>query len=91
VRGRANGQDRAQCALGIEAELFKAADELRGSMEPSDYKHAVLGLIFLKHHSDSFEAKRAELLVRRTASAAEAPSTLSGDAHERPPAFCAPM
>ncbi|PTM60087.1 type I restriction-modification system subunit M [Phreatobacter oligotrophus] len=49
--------------LGIEAELFKAADKLRGNMEPSDYKHVVLGLIFLKHISDSFEARRAELLA----------------------------
>lgn len=48
--------------LGFEAELFKAADKLRGNMEPSDYKHVALGLIFLKHISDSFEAKRAELL-----------------------------
>ena len=49
--------------LGIEAELFKTADKLRGNMEPSDYKHVALGLIFLKHISDSFEAKRAELLA----------------------------
>jgi type I restriction enzyme M protein len=49
--------------LGIESELFKAADKLRGNMEPSDYKHVALGLIFLKHISDSFEAKRAELLA----------------------------
>ena len=42
--------------LGFEAELFKAADKLRGNMEPSDYKHVALGLIFLKHISDSFEA-----------------------------------
>jgi hypothetical protein len=48
--------------LGFEAELFKAADKLRGNMEPSDYKHVALGLIFLKHISDTFEAKRAELL-----------------------------
>jgi type I restriction enzyme M protein len=48
--------------LGFEAELFKAADKLRGNMEPSDYKHVALGLIFLKHISDSFEAKRTELL-----------------------------
>ncbi len=33
--------------LGFEAELFRAADKLRGNMEPSDYKHVVLGLIFL--------------------------------------------
>ena len=49
--------------LGFEAELFKAADKLRGNMEPSDYKHVVLGLIFLKHISDSFEAKRSQLLA----------------------------
>ena len=49
--------------LGFEAELFKAADKLRGNMEPSDYKHVALGLILLKHISDSFEAKRAELLA----------------------------
>lgn len=48
---------------GIEADLFKAADKLRGNMEPSDYKHVALGLIFLKHISDSFELKRAELLA----------------------------
>jgi type I restriction enzyme M protein len=47
--------------LGFEAELFKAADKLRGNMEPSDYKHVALGLIFLKHISDSFEAKHAVL------------------------------
>jgi type I restriction enzyme M protein len=49
--------------LGFEAELFRAADKLRGNMEPSDYKHVALGLIFLKHISDSFEAKRAKLLA----------------------------
>jgi type I restriction enzyme M protein len=48
-------------SLGFEAELFKAADKLRGNMEPSDYKHVALGLIFLKHISDGFEEKRAEL------------------------------
>jgi len=42
-------------SLGFEAELFKAADKLRGNMEPSDYKHVVLGLIFLKYISDTFE------------------------------------
>ena len=57
---RANGNGGN---LGFEAELFKAADKLRGNMEPSDYKHVALGLIFLKHISDSFEAKRAELLA----------------------------
>lgn len=48
--------------LGFEANLFRAADKLRGNMEPSDYKHVVLGLIFLKYISDSFDARHAELL-----------------------------
>lgn len=49
--------------LGFEAELFKAADKLRGNMEPSDYKHVALGLIFLKYISDAFEAKHQALLA----------------------------
>ena len=57
--------------LGFERDLFLAADKLRGSMEPSDYKHVVLGLIFLKHISDRFEAKRAEILEKRGEAAAE--------------------
>ncbi|MFN6935215.1 MAG: type I restriction-modification system subunit M N-terminal domain-containing protein, partial [Tsuneonella sp.] len=48
--------------LGFEAQLFAAADKLRGNMEPSDYKHVALGLIFLKHISEGFEAKHAQLL-----------------------------
>ena len=47
--------------LGFEAELFKAADKLRGNLEPSEYKHVALGLIFLKYISDAFEAHRAKL------------------------------
>ena len=49
--------------LGFEAQLWAAADKLRGNMEPSDYKHVALGLIFLKYISDSFEGKRAKLLA----------------------------
>jgi type I restriction enzyme M protein len=47
--------------LGFEAELFKAADKLRGNLEPSEYKHVALGLIFLKYISEAFEAQRAKL------------------------------
>lgn len=57
-------------ALGIEAQLFLAADKLRKNLEPSDYKHVVLGLIFLKHISNAFEARRAVLLAE-DATAAE--------------------
>jgi len=49
--------------LGFEAELFKTADKLRGNMEPSDYKHVALGLIFLKYISDAFEARHTALLA----------------------------
>jgi len=49
--------------LGFEAELFKTADKLRGNMEPSDYKHVALGLIFLKYISDAFEAKHKALMA----------------------------
>jgi type I restriction enzyme M protein len=49
--------------FGCEAELFKTADKLRGNINPSNDKHVTLGLMFLKHISDSFEAKRAALLA----------------------------
>ena len=40
---------------GYEAELWRMADTLRGSMDAAEYKHVVLGLIFLKYISDAFE------------------------------------
>jgi type I restriction enzyme M protein len=43
------------------AALFEAANRLRGSVESAEYKHLVLGLVFLKYVSDSFERRRAEL------------------------------
>ena len=55
--------------LGFEAQLWTVADKLRGNMEPSDYKHVALGLIFLKYISDAFEAKRGELLKEELADA----------------------
>ena len=47
--------------LGFEAELFLAADKLRKNLEPSDYKHVVLGMIFLRYISHAFEAQHAKL------------------------------
>ncbi|MCY3818752.1 MAG: class I SAM-dependent DNA methyltransferase [Gammaproteobacteria bacterium] len=41
--------------------LWKSADTLRGQIDAAEYKHVVLGLLFLKYVSDSFEARRAEL------------------------------
>lgn len=45
----------------LEQKLWAAADKLRGNQEPGQYKHVVLGLIFLKYISDRFEERRAEL------------------------------
>src|SRR5512134_1559020 len=47
--------------LGFEAKLWQMADALRNNMDAAEYKHVVLGLIFLKYISDAFEAKHAEL------------------------------
>jgi type I restriction enzyme M protein len=45
----------------LEAELWRTADALRGSMDAAEYKHVVLGLIFLKYISDAFEEYHAQL------------------------------
>jgi type I restriction enzyme M protein len=45
----------------LEKRLWAAADRLRGSVNPSDYMHVVLGLVFLKYVSDAFEERREEL------------------------------
>lgn len=57
-----NSSSREQ-SNGIEAQLFRAADKLRKNLEPSDYKHVVLGLIFLRHVSHSFEVRHDALLA----------------------------
>jgi Domain of unknown function (DUF3387)/HsdM N-terminal domain len=72
---KANGNG---ATLGFEAQLFLAADKLRKNLEPSDYKHVALGLIFLKHISIAFEAKRAELLAE-DAAATEDPDEYLAD------------
>ncbi|MEX0958521.1 MAG: class I SAM-dependent DNA methyltransferase [Burkholderiales bacterium] len=51
--------------LGFEAKLWAAADALRNNMDAAEYKHVVLGLIFLKYISDAFEAKHAELEAQK--------------------------
>jgi type I restriction enzyme M protein len=47
--------------LGFEAQLWAAANALRGSMDAAEYKHVMLGLIFLKYISDAFEARWSHL------------------------------
>lgn len=48
--------------VGFEETLWKSADKLRSSMDAAEYKHVVLGLIFLKYISDKFETKYNELV-----------------------------
>ena len=52
--------------LGFEAELWRAADALRSNMDAAEYKHVVLGLIFLKYISDAFEEQHAKLEADRS-------------------------
>src|SRR6266705_2474771 len=59
-----NNQKRANASgLNFEAQLWAAADKMRGHMDASEYKHVCLGLIFLKYISDAFEEKREQLLL----------------------------
>jgi type I restriction enzyme M protein len=49
--------------LGFEEKLWAAADKMRSYMDPAEYKHVVLGLIFLKYVSDSFEERHEALMA----------------------------
>ena len=48
----------------IEVTLWDSANKLRGSVEPAEYKHVVLGLIFLKFASDKFEEHRKAMIAK---------------------------
>ena len=70
-----SGQDAKRgnqsATTGYEAELWAMADTLRGSMDAAEYKHVVLGLIFLKYISDAFEERHAAVLAEWGEDAAE--------------------
>ena len=63
-RSKAQVEDNG-ATTGHEAELWRMADALRGSMDAAEYKHVVLGLIFLKYISDAFEEAYARLEAER--------------------------
>jgi hypothetical protein len=71
ARPRENGAtdarlpDTTAANVGYEARLWQMADALRGSMDAAEYKHVVLGLIFLKYVSDAFEEQHAKLDAER--------------------------
>jgi type I restriction-modification system DNA methylase subunit len=57
------GSKNTGATVGYEAQLWQMADALRGSMDAAEYKHVVLGLIFLKYISDAFEEQHAKLVA----------------------------
>lgn len=59
-----NGNNKST-SLGFEAKLWAMADKLRSNMDAAEYKHVVLGLIFLKFISDKFNAKYEDLKSRQ--------------------------
>ena len=64
VRAPAREKANSQTAnLGFEAKLWLTADKLRNNMDAAEYKHVVLGLIFLKYISDTFAEHRAKLVA----------------------------
>lgn len=64
---QSNGKNGS--ALGFEATLWSAADKLRNNMDAAEYKHVVLGLIFLKYISDAFEEKHSRLVADKKSGA----------------------
>ncbi|MES0873162.1 type I restriction-modification system subunit M [Sinimarinibacterium thermocellulolyticum] len=60
-----DGREGNGATIGYEAQLWQMADALRGSMDAAEYKHVVLGLIFLKYISDAFEEQHARLEAER--------------------------
>jgi type I restriction enzyme M protein len=61
-----NGRPNGGANLGFESTLWAAADKMRNNMDAAEYKHVVLGLIFLKYISDAFEEKRAILVGQKS-------------------------
>ena len=65
TRRKQNSNGNSTATIGFEQKLWAAADALRNNMDAAEYKHVVLGLIFLKYISDAFEAKHAELVAQQ--------------------------
>jgi type I restriction enzyme M protein len=62
---RAKQKSNGGANLGFEATLWAAADKLRNNMDAAEYKHVVLGLIFLKYISDAFEERHQALIAAK--------------------------
>ena len=64
-----NGGNGSDAIVGFEEKLWQMADKLRNNMDAAEYKHVVLGLIFLKYISDAFEEKYAALTADKKSGA----------------------
>jgi hypothetical protein len=84
----------SDAVVGFEAKLWQMADKLRNNMDAGEYKHVVLGLIFLKYISDAFEERHAALEADRKSGAdpegrtSTAPTTSSGCPRRRAGRSC---
>jgi type I restriction enzyme M protein len=78
ARTKSNGNsNQSSATIGFEAKLWLTADKLRNNMDAAEYKHVVLGLIFLKYISDSFEEHRAKLIAGKLNRPAPSPAFAS--------------
>ena len=78
---RSTPASHSPSSIGIdESELWPMADALRSSMDAAEYKHVVLGLIFLKYISDAFEERHAAVLDEWGEEAAEDPDEYTAEA-----------
>jgi type I restriction enzyme M protein len=63
ARAKTKDTSKSTATIGFEAKLWLTADKLRNNMDAAEYKHVVLGLIFLKYISDTFEEHHAKLVA----------------------------
>ena len=61
---RTTNQSKQKQSKSMEASLWESANKLRGAVEPAEYKHVVLSLIFLKYAGDRFEQRKQELIAQ---------------------------
>lgn len=58
----AKKETKQKATKSMEAALWESCNKLRGAVEPAEYKHVVLSLIFLKYAGDRFELRKQELI-----------------------------
>src|SRR5450432_3378371 len=85
-RARSSSKNNSTANLGFESKLWLAADKLRSNMDAAEYKHVVLGRIFLKYISDAFEEKQAALTKEAGADAEDADEYKAENVFWVPPA-----